>query len=188
LDTARNAAIITPVIRQSDASDHGAIRRIVSDAFGSEAEADLVERIRASPEYEPSMDLVADVDDLGVVGHVMISRAMLRSPGGSERSIVMLSPLAVDPAVQGRGLGGELVRSATAIADHRGEPLVVLEGSPAYYSRFGFVAASAHGISLPLPDWAPLAAAQVMLLSSYDPTDQSLRGTVCYPSAFDGLD
>ena len=103
---------MTRVIRQSHASDHAAIRQIVADAFGSEAEADLVERIRASPEYESSMDLVAEVDDLGVVGHVMISRAMLQSPSDGERSIVMLSPLAVAPAVHGRGTGGDLVHSA----------------------------------------------------------------------------
>ncbi len=134
------------------------------------------------------MDLVAELDDLGVVGHVMISRAMLRSPSGGERSIVMLSPLAVSPAVQGRGVGGELVRAATSIADQQGEPLVVLEGSPVYYSRFGFVAAASHGLTLPLPDWAPPAAAQVMLLAAYDATDESLRGTVVYPPAFDGLE
>ena len=134
------------------------------------------------------MDLVAELDDLGVVGHVMISRAMLQSPGGAERSIVMLSPLAVSPAVQGRGAGGELVRAATSIADQQGEPLVVLEGSPVYYSRFGFVAAASHGLTLPLPDWAPPAAAQVMLLAAYDATDESLRGTVVYPPAFDGLE
>lgn len=134
------------------------------------------------------MDLVAELDELGVVGHVMISRAMLQSPGGGEQSIVMLSPLAVTSAVHGRGVGGELVRAATTIADQRGEPLVVLEGSPAYYSRFGFVPAAAHGLTLPLPDWAPPTAAQVMLLASYDPTDESLRGTVAYPPAFDGLE
>ena len=179
---------MTLLIRRSSASDHGAIRRIVADAFGTEAEADLVDRIRASPEYEPSMELVAKLDELGVVGHVMISRAQLQPPGGGERSIVMLSPLAVSPAVQYLGVGGELVRAATTIADQRGEPLVVLEGSPAYYSRFGFVAASTHGITLPLPDWAASAAAQVKLLGSYDPTDESLRGPVVYPPAFDGLE
>ena len=45
-----------------------------------------------------------------------------------------------------------------------------------------------HGITLPLPDWAPVAAAQVMLLGAYDATDDTLRGTVVYPAAFDGLD
>jgi putative acetyltransferase len=176
-----------PVIRRAEARDHDAIRRVVAAAFGSDAEAELVERIRASPEYEPSMDLVAELDDLGVVGHVMISRASLQSPRSDERSIVMLSPLAVDPAAQGSGIGSALVRAATAIADQRREPLVVLEGNPDYYSRFGFVAAATHNITLPLPDWAPPAAAQVILLASYDPMDESLRGMVSYPPAFDGL-
>ena len=176
------------VIRQANANDHPTIRRVVAAAFRSDAEAELVGRIRASPEYEPSMELVAELDDPGVVGHVMISRALLRSPDGSNRSIVMLSPLAVDPAAQGTGVGGALVRAVTTIADERGEPLVVLEGNPAYYSRFGFVAAAEHEITLPLPDWAPSAAGQVMLLSSYDAADTTLRGTVAYPAAFDGLD
>ncbi|HUS42454.1 MAG TPA: N-acetyltransferase [Ilumatobacteraceae bacterium] len=176
------------MIRRATTADHASIRVVVAAAFGSDAEADLVERIRVSPEYEPSMDLVAERDDLGVVGHVMISRALLRSADSSERSIVMLSPLAVAPAAQGAGVGGELVRVATAIADRHGEPLLVLEGNPAYYHRFGFVAAADHGITLPLPEWAPTAAAQVMLLSSFDPTDATVRGMVSYPSAFDGLD
>ena len=179
---------MNPLIRRAEVLDHDAIRRVVAAAFGSDAEADLVERIRESPEYEPSMDLVAELDDLGLVGHVMISRALLRSPAGTERSIVMLSPLAVAPAAQGTGVGGALVRAATAIADERGEPLVVLEGNPAYYSRFGFVAAADHGITLPLPEWAPSAAAQVLLLASFDSSDGTLRGTVTYPAAFDGLD
>lgn len=177
---------LVPYVRAATPADHDAIRRVVADAFGSDAEAGLVERIRASDEHEPSMDLVAEIDGDGVVGHVMISRALLQSD--TDRSIVMLSPLAVAPPFHGKGVGGALVRAAVAIADQRGEPLVVLEGSPAYYSRFGFVAATDHDITLPLPDWAPPEAAQVMLLSTYAATDPSLRGTVRYPAAFDGLD
>jgi putative acetyltransferase len=118
----------------------------------------------------------------------MVSRALLRAPDGSDRSIVMLSPLAVAPVAQRSGVGGALVRAVTMIADERDEPLVVLEGDPAYYSRLGFVAAADHGITLPLPEWAPSAAAQVLLLSSYDAADNTLRGSVTYPAAFDGLD
>ncbi len=179
---------MTSAIRPTGTNDRDAIRRVVTAAFGSEVEADLVERIRASPGYEPSMDLVAELDELGVAGHVMISRAVLRSDAGTERSIVMLSPLSVSPVAQRRGVGRDLVQAATAIADQRGEPLVVLEGDPAYYSRLGFVPAGDHGITLPLPDWAPITAAQVMLLAAYEPTDDTLRGTVIYPAAFDGLD
>jgi putative acetyltransferase len=58
----------------------------------------------------------------------------------------------------------------------------VLEGSPVYYGRFGFEPSADYGIHLPLPDWAPPEAAQVLRLRNYDP---SIRGHVVYPPAFD---
>lgn len=173
-------------IRAERRADFAAIRHVVAAAFRSEVEADLVERIRESPAYVAEMALVA-VREGRVVGHVMVSGATLVHATG-ERPIVMLSPLAVDPTLQRSGVGSALVHAVTAIADRRGEPLVVLEGSPGYYGRLGFVPASAHGIALPLPDWAPPEAAQVMPLSSYDPGDPTLRGRVVYPVAFDGVD
>ncbi|MFV0306161.1 MAG: GNAT family N-acetyltransferase, partial [Desertimonas sp.] len=137
----------------------------------------------------PEMALVAE-DDGRVVGHVMISGAVIHHDDAerADRPIVMLSPLAVAPDRHRQGIGGELVRAALALADQRGEPLVVLEGSPAYYPRFGFQPAVGHGITMPLPDWAPPEAAQVALLRTYDPADRTLRGAVIYPPAFDGLD
>ena len=162
---------------------------MVAAAFDSDVEADLVERIRASPEFVPEMALVAEsVGEVAVeiLGHVMISGAVI-SHGSGERRIVMLSPLAVAPAHQRRGIGGALVRAVTALADQFGEPLVVLEGSPQYYQRFGFEPAQPHGITLHLPDWAPPEAAQVMLLACYDASDPTLRGAVVYPPAFDGV-
>jgi putative acetyltransferase len=170
------------VVRAETARDHDRIAEVVTAAFGSPAEARLVAAIRASEDYIPELALVATLDD-DVVGHVMISRCMLHQ-GRSATSIVMLSPLAVDPTQQRRGVGGLLVTAATSIAEARGEPLVVLEGDPRYYSRFGFQPASEHGIVLPLPDWAPPAAAQVMPLEN---DDASLRGTVVYPASFDVL-
>jgi putative acetyltransferase len=166
--------------------DHDAIRRLVSAAFGSNSEADLVDRIRASPEYIAEMSLVAEADR-EPVGHVMVSYAMLRHADG-ERAISMLSPLAVRPDCQKRGIGAALVGAVLAVADERREPLVILEGSPAYYSRFGFEHSVRHGIEIRLPDWAPPEAAQVKRLATFDPTDPTLRGTVTYPIAFDGLE
>jgi GNAT superfamily N-acetyltransferase len=93
----------------------------VARAFGSDAEALLVDRIRDAPEYVPEMALVAVVGG-DVAGHVMISGALLRGAAG-ERPIVMLSPLAVDPAHRRRGIGSALVRAALAVADGRGEPI-----------------------------------------------------------------
>lgn len=169
-------------IRPETDDDHVAIAEVVERAFGAPAEARLVEAIRASPEYIAELALVAVVGDR-IVGHVMISRCRLVD-AGSERPIVMLAPLAVEPAEQRNGVGSSLVREVTRLADHLGEPLVVLEGDPAYYSRFGFEPAVEHGIVLPLPDWAPPEAAQVLRLTHDDP---GIRGRVVYPAAFDGL-
>lgn len=170
------------VIRPERPEDHEAIAEVVEAAFGSPAEARLVESIRSSDQYMPELALVAELDGR-VVGHVMVSGATLEA-GGTSRRIVMLAPLAVAPELQRSGAGSALVREVTRLADERGEPFVVLEGSPDYYGRLGFEPASAHGISLPLPSWAPPEAAQVLRLSADDP---ALRGRVVYPPTFDAV-
>ncbi len=174
------------VIRPESPDDLDAIRRVVAAAFESEAQAKLVERIRASPEYVPEMALVAEVDD-EIVGHVMVSYTVIRNDDG-DRRISMLSPLAVLPEFQRAGIGSALVRASLAVAAAHGEPMVILEGSPAYYRRFGFEHSIKYGIEIHLPDWAPPDAAQVVRLPSFDPDDPALRGTVVYPAAFDDLE
>ncbi|MDH3301469.1 MAG: GNAT family N-acetyltransferase [Acidimicrobiia bacterium] len=178
-------------VRPERPRDVEAIATVVEAAFGSPVEAGLVADIRASPRYLPDLALVAEIDDPAtpegrrVVGHVMISGCALRTGDGTERPIVMLSPLAVAPDVQRHGVGAALVRRVVDGAAAVGEPLVVLEGNPAYYRRFGFEPADRYGIKLLLPDWAPPEAGQVLLLSNHEP---GLTGTVIYPPAFDGLE
>lgn len=178
------------VIRPEQPSDHEAIRKVVSAAFGSPVESELVDRIRASPEYVPDMALVAELDGPAggeIVGHVMVSGAVVRNEG-ADRTIVMLSPLAVSPDHERRGIGSALVRAVTKIADERGEPVVVLEGNPAYYAQFGFEHSVPYGLEMTLPDWAPSEAGQVLRLSNYDAEGLSLSGLVVYPAAFDGVE
>lgn len=71
-----------------------------------------------------------------------------------------------------------------ARADDRGEALVVLEGSPGYYGRFGFEHSTPCRIHIELPAWAPPEAAQMIRLTGYDST---LVGCVVYPPAFHQL-
>ena len=162
--------------------DHRVIFDVVAAAFGSPAEAELVQKIRESEYFIPELSVVAESDGR-IVGHVMISYASLRSPDG-ERPVAMLSPLAVDPAFRRRGIGSALVRSVTSEADALGEPLVVLEGSPRFYGRLGFEHSLLYGLDITLPSWAPPEAAQVLRLSSWSP---SIRGRVRYPPAFDAF-
>jgi putative acetyltransferase len=167
-------------IRVETRADRPAVAAVVAAAFGSPTEAGLVEAIRASPEFLPELSLVADVGRQ-VAGHVMISHATIRDGEVSHR-IAMLSPLAVAPQFQRRGVGSALVREVTRRADDSGEPLVVLEGNPVFYGRLGFEYSVPYGIHLTLPSWAPAEASQVLRLRNYTP---SIRGLVIYPAAFD---
>ncbi len=169
-------------IRPEQPTDRDAIAEVVRSAFGSEAEARLVDAIRASAEFVPALSLVA-VADGWVVGHVMVSHVGLHEDA-TVRSVASLSPLAVVPELHGQGIGGALVRAVVARAEELGEPMVVLEGAPAYYGRFGFEPATAHGIDIDLPSWAPPEAAQIMRLQGYDP---AWRGQIVYPPAFDDV-
>ena len=169
-----------PTIRAECPRDHDSIARVVTAAFGSAGEARLVEAIRASADFLPQLSLVAELEGQ-IVGHVMISHVRLED-GDVHRKIASLSPLAVAPDFQGHGIGSELVRQVVARADDRGEALVVLEGSPGYYGRFGFEQSTPCGIHIELPAWAPPEAAQMIRLTGYDST---LVGRVVYPPAFD---
>ena len=168
------------MIEPERAADHQAVRRVVAAAFADHPEvADLVELIRASPKCEPELALVARRGG-DVVGHVMISHAELVD-GAAAWDVLTLSPLAVRPDVQRQGVGSALVVEALRRADATGAAVVILEGSPAYYSRFGFRDARTLGVTIDLPDWAPPDAGQVYPLSAYD---LAVRGRLVYPPAF----
>ena len=171
------------LIRPEQPADFDAIRVVVRDAFASDVEAKLVDDIRADACYRPELALVAE-EDGEVVGHVMVNHCGLRD-GDVVHPVGMLSPLAVAPARQKDGIGSALVREVCARADAAGDPLVLLEGSPAYYARFGFVDARTLGITIDLPDWAPPNAGQALPLRAHDPV---VRGTAVYPPPFEGLE
>jgi len=167
-------------LRPETPADYAAVRDVVREAFDQNVIADLVDRIRSSGNYVPELSFVAERDGK-IVGHIMLSYVDLVGKR-SARRVLTLSPVSVLPEEQGRGIGGSLIETAITEADKRGEPLVVLEGSPRYYPRFGFRPAKEFGISIHLPDWAPEEAAMVHPLTGYD---SSVRGEVVYPPAFD---
>ena len=118
-------------------------------AFGAAQDVTrLVDDLRASLAAEPGLSLVAVDDQETVVGHVMSTRSLLDAPLRLV-DVQVLSPLAVTPGAQRRGIGGALVRELLRLLVDADVPAVFLEGSPAYYSRFGFRPGHEHGFRRP---------------------------------------
>ena len=143
------------MIRVATEADWTAIPEIHRAAFGDEGDAvaRLTGELRASEWYEPELSFVAEEDGI-VVGHVMNTWSWLE--GGSPR-VLQLSPLGVLPEHQGHGHGSALVRASLDAVRSRGEGLLLVEGNPKYYGRFGFVRADELGLLPPpeaLYDWA----------------------------------
>jgi putative acetyltransferase len=167
----------TVLVRPEEPSDVDQVREVVAAAFGDEPVAELLDALRASSAWR-DLSFVA-VQDGQVVGHVSYTRGWLDAPD-SLHEVLVLSPLSVHPAAQGNGVGSALVRRSLALLEDRAEPLVFLEGSPAYYGRLGFRAGGDAGFTAPSTRIPP-AAFQYVPLPSYV---SSMTGALVYPDAF----
>jgi predicted N-acetyltransferase YhbS len=167
------------IIRPETAADHDAIRKVNDEAFGGLIEAKLVDAIRAADRFLPELSLVA-VSEGQTRGHVISSYVDVE-PGA--RRVLQVGPLAVLPSHQGRGIGSALMEETIRIADARGEPLLLIEGNPKYYERFGFTRADAAGIEPPPEARAPQYF-MIRPLARYDP---AFRGRAIYPAETFGI-
>nr|WP_210728207.1 N-acetyltransferase [Cellulomonas septica] len=165
------------MIRPETPVDVGAVREVVAAAFGDHADhvLTMLDALRGDPAWVDGLSLVAvedaPHDEPGgtdtVVGHVLLTRVTITSARGPVPALT-LSPLAVAPDAQRRGIGTALVAVALDAASAAGWPLVLLEGDPRYYGRRGFVAAEPLGLASPSP-LIPTGAWQVALLPAHEP-------------------
>jgi putative acetyltransferase len=126
------------MIRAELPGDREAIHKLHAQAFGSGAEGDLVDAIRAHRGMEIS--LVAE--ECGeIIGHVLFTAVLLTGQNTIQRGAA-LGPVAVVPDCQGRGIGSSLIRRGLKVLQERNCPVVVVLGDPEFYSRFGFVPAT----------------------------------------------
>jgi putative acetyltransferase len=165
-------------LRAEQTQDRVVVRDIHRRAFRHHGDvvATLVDALR---EDDPAALSIVAEEAGEVVGHVMFSRSLLDAPRRLI-AVQVLSPLAVAPEWQRRGIGSALVRHGLDLLDERGVPLVFVEGDPRFYSRAGFTPGRECGFrkpSLRIPD----VAFQALPLSAYEPW---MQGTLVYSATF----
>jgi predicted N-acetyltransferase YhbS len=89
-------------------------------------------------------------------GHVIGTVRLWNVEAGVDRDTqpvdaLLLGPLAVDPAHEGKGIGSALMRAAILEAKKRDHGAILLVGDASYYERFGFFAEKARHLVMPGP-------------------------------------
>lgn len=161
-------------IRPERPQDAAAIALVVKRAFDGHprstgAEPRIVARLRASSGL--SVSLITEVGGW-VCGYVASSPVQV---GGRLSAWHGIGPVAVDPEMQGKGVGTLLIEECLARLRRHGAAGCVVFGSPALYRRFGFKSGTGLTYAGGLPD-------NFMAL----PFGTSVpRGEVTYHGAFD---
>lgn len=156
-------------IRAERNTDLADIRALLLEAFSDCAEANLVEHLRNDGSVV--LSFVAIVDNY-IVGHILFSR-MERPAGG-----LALAPVAVRAPRRRKGIAASLIRYGLERAREDGWAAVFVLGDPSYYSRFGFDAALAEGLS------SPYAGPHLMALALRADGMCERSGELVYPRAF----
>ncbi|MBN9059469.1 GNAT family N-acetyltransferase [Kaistia sp. MMO-174] len=165
-------------IRDETTGDQKVIREVIAIAFcsaahSSQREGDLVDALRAAGAL--AVSLVAE-EDGKVVGHIAFSPVTIN---GVNEGWYGLGPVAVLPALQGRGLGRALIEAGLERIRSLGAGGCVLLGEPEFYQRFGFRADPRLKLSGPPPEYfmaLPLATGRA-----------APEGEVRYHTAFDDV-
>lgn len=158
------------VIRAASAADHAAIRAVHAAGFPTDAEARLVDALRAAGRL--TVSLVAEVEGQ-IVGHVAFSPVTVvgddqrddarrddessdsashgdqprdGGPRDNASTGVGLAPVAVLEAHRRRGVAAALIGEGIAQCRAAGIDFIVVLGEPASYRRFGFEPASRFGL------------------------------------------
>ena len=161
------------MIRDASPADFPAIRAVLTTAFPTPAEADLVERLRA--EGDARVELVA-YEGEGPIGCILYSPLRIER---ADRALdcAALAPLAVLPAYQNRGVGGRLIEAGNERCRALGLCAIIVLGHPAYYPRFGFSPEAAESLD------APFSGRSFMALA-LEPGALKAGGKVHYAHAF----
>lgn len=148
-------AFFTPAaftVDDENAGDVLAREKLLDLAMGPDRRKKSSEKLRRNRLPAEGLALVARDPQGHVIGTVRLWNVEAGvTPAGTPVDALMLGPLAVDPAHEGRGIGAALMRAAIARAHDRGHGAILLVGDAPYYERFGFFTEKTRLLMMPGP-------------------------------------
>ena len=134
--------------------DPQAVDALLDRAFGTDRRARTAYRIRTGTSAIAELSFAA-IEDGQLAGTIQCWPVALACDGGDSVPMVMVGPVAVEPALQRDGIGRALMAhmlEAVAASEDAGAGALMLIGDPEYYGRFfGFTAERTAGWRLPGP-------------------------------------
>lgn len=139
-------------IDRENPGDVLARERLLDAAMGPDRRKKSSEAIRRNRVPAEGLALVARDEAGHVIGSVRLWNIQAGiTPGGRAVPALLLGPLAVDAAHEGKGIGGALMRAAIVEAKKLGHGAILLVGDAPYYERFGFSPEKTTTLMMPGP-------------------------------------
>lgn len=139
---------IVPLNSQPDA----AIEQLLDTAFGTDRHGRTAYRIRGGMPWLPDLSFATIDADGALIGSLQSWPVALTRADGAQIPLIMVGPVAVDPAHQNGGHGRAMMDTVVAAARAQRSDILMMIGDPEYYGRFwGFSADGTGGWDAPGP-------------------------------------
>jgi predicted N-acetyltransferase YhbS len=150
-----------------------AVEQLLDRAFGTDRHERTAYRIREGMPAIPRLSFAAFEQD-ALVGTIQCWPILFTGDDGRDVPLVMVGPVAVEPARQRDGIGRDLMLCALNAAVVTGEAeSLMLIGDPEYYGRFfGFTADRTAKWRVP----GPVEQRRLLALGDSVPTDAGMLG------------
>lgn len=168
-------------LRKETPDDFKEVFEVNQMAFGQDNEAKLVDALRSNPAvFVPELSIVA-TEDHKIVGHILYTKINIKDDKGNIYESLGLAPMAVRPALQKKGIGGQLIKKGLEVAKDLGFKSVIVLGHENYYPKFGFEPAVKWNIKAPFD----VPSNAFMAIELEQNGLKSISGTVIYPKEFE---
>lgn len=144
----KNGGIMKVEIKREKPKNKAEVRQLLEICFEGEPVADVVEELRQLRDFESKLARVATINEQ-IIGYILLSPAQIMYKD-KQIDTLLVSPVAVLPAYQDLGVGGELMRNARVKAKEMGYHYVIALGNQSYFERFGYRPIANYGLLSPL--------------------------------------